>query len=68
MWVTGCEWLPQIAVAALIRDGRAAGLAVLVGAGSPAAATEVADWPAWPAPCSSTGSPTVPWPWPSGWP
>ena len=43
MWVTGCEWLPADAVAALIRDGRAAGLAVLVGAGPPAAATEVAE-------------------------
>jgi hypothetical protein len=43
VWVTGCQWLPADAVAALIRDGRAAGLAVLVGAGPPAAATEVAE-------------------------
>jgi hypothetical protein len=43
VWMTGCEWLPADAVAALFRDGRAAGLAVLVGAGSPAAATEVAE-------------------------
>ena len=43
VWMTGCEWLPADAVAGLIRDGRAAGLAVLVGAGSPAAATEVAE-------------------------
>jgi hypothetical protein len=41
VWITGCEWLSAQAVAALIRDGRAAGLAVLVGAGSPAAAAEL---------------------------
>jgi hypothetical protein len=42
VWVTGCEWLSAQAVAALIRDGRAAGLAALIGTGSPAAIADLA--------------------------
>jgi len=42
VWITGCRWLSAQAVAALIRDGRAAGLAVLIGAGSPAAIADLA--------------------------
>ena len=38
IWVTGGERLPASAVAALIGDGRVAGLAVLIGTSSPAAA------------------------------
>jgi hypothetical protein len=42
IWVTGGERLPAPAVAALIGDGRAAGLAVLIGTVSPAAAADLA--------------------------
>ena len=42
IWVTGGERLPADAVAALIGDGRAGGLAVLVGTSSPAAAAQLA--------------------------
>ena len=42
VWVTGGERLPANAVAALIGDGRVAGLAVLIGTSSPAAAAQLA--------------------------
>ena len=42
IWVTGGERLPANAVAALIGDGRAAGLGVLIGTSSPAAAAQLA--------------------------
>ncbi len=42
IWVTGGERLPADAVAALIGDGRAAGLPVLIGTSSPAAAAQLA--------------------------
>jgi hypothetical protein len=42
IWVTGGEGLTAQAVAALIGDGRACGLAVMVGAASPAATAELA--------------------------
>src|SRR5580693_10745503 len=42
IWVTGGERLPANAVAALIGDGRVAGLAVLVGTSSPATAAQLA--------------------------
>ena len=42
IWVTGGERLTAQAVAALIGDGRASGLAVMVGAASPAATSELA--------------------------
>ncbi len=42
VWVTGGERLPARAVAALISDGRTAGLAVLIGTASPAAAVDLA--------------------------
>ena len=42
IWVTGAERLTAQAVAALIGDGRACGLAVMVGAASPAATSELA--------------------------
>ena len=42
VWMTGRDWLPADAVAALIRNGRAAGLAVVIGVGSAAAAAELA--------------------------
>ena len=42
IWVTGGERLPANAVAALIGDGRTAGLAVVVGTSSPAAAARLA--------------------------
>jgi hypothetical protein len=42
VWITGCQWLSAQAVAALIREGRAAGLAVLIGAGSAAAIADLA--------------------------
>jgi hypothetical protein len=42
IWVTGGERLPANAVAALIGDGRVAGLAVLIGTSSPATAAQLA--------------------------
>ena len=42
IWVTDGERLPANAVAALIGDGRVAGLAVLIGTSSPAAAARLA--------------------------
>ena len=42
IWVTDGERLPAQSVAALIGDGRAAGLGVLIGTSSPAAAAELA--------------------------
>jgi hypothetical protein len=42
IWVTGGERLTAQAAAALIDDGRASGLAVMVGAASPAATAELA--------------------------
>ena len=42
VWITGCQWLSAQAVAALIREGRAAGLAVLIGAGSAAVIADLA--------------------------
>ena len=41
IWVTGGERLPKSAVAALIGDGRAAGLAVVIGTASAAAAADL---------------------------
>jgi len=41
VWVTGGERLPASAAAALIGDGHAAGLAVLIGTTSPSAAAEL---------------------------
>jgi hypothetical protein len=42
VWITGGERLPAKAVDALIGDGRVAGLAVLIGTSSPAAAAQLA--------------------------
>ena len=42
IWVTGGERLPANAVAALVADGRVAGLGVLIGTSSPAAAAQLA--------------------------
>ena len=42
IWVTGGERLPKSAVAALIGDGRAAGLAVVIGTSSAEAAADLA--------------------------
>jgi hypothetical protein len=42
IWVTGAERLPKSAVAALIGDGRAAGLAVVIGTASAEAAADLA--------------------------
>ena len=42
VWITGCQWLSAQAAAAVIGDGRAAGLAVLIGAASPAAIANLA--------------------------